>query len=70
MSLATIRKALASLVGVTLMVVTAVAHVAGGFLPPHWLAIILGLEGGLTTISTWLLPNDTGIEARPVVRNQ
>jgi hypothetical protein len=67
MSLATIRKALVSLVGTVLMVVTAVAHLAGGFLPSHWLAVLLGLEAMLTTVSTWLVPNDTGIAARPVV---
>jgi fluoride ion exporter CrcB/FEX len=67
MSLATIRKALVTLVGTALMVLTTVAHLAGGFLPASWLAIVTGLIAALTTVSTWLAPNDTGIEARPVV---
>ena len=70
MSLATIRKALIALVGTALLVLTTVAHLAGGFLPEGWLAIVQGLIAALTTVSTWLVPNDTGIEARPVVRNQ
>src|SRR4051812_26661608 len=67
MSLATIRKALVALVGVVLMVLTQVAHYGAGFLPDEWLVIVNGLLAALTVLSTWLVPNDTGIEARPVI---
>lgn len=68
MSVATIRKALVTLVGVVLMVVTFVAHSAGGFLPATWVAVALGLEAALTTISTWLVPNEGQVVHTPVER--
>lgn len=55
--LAQIRKAIVSLVGVALTILTFVTDNFGGILPASWTAIVAAVIGALTVVSTWATPN-------------
>lgn len=55
--LSEVRKALVTLIGVTLTVLTFVTGNFGGLLPASWTATVAAVIGVLTVVSTWATPN-------------
>jgi hypothetical protein len=57
--LASIRKAIATAIGVVLTVLTFVTHNFGGIIPAHYMALVGSVFAILTTVATFLVPNKT-----------